>query len=418
MLVLKKVINFKKQIIIYLFLVYNLWYNYIKGDSMKNIFIIGSRGYQANYGGWETFVTNLVDNYNDKKSKFYVTELTHNKNDDNKIIKKNKAQCIEIYSKNLGFVTMFIYAIKALKSVKRIIKNENLENCIIYVLGCRIGPFYKSLIKPLKKRNIKIFLNPDGLEWKREKWAWWIKKCFKISERCMVKNSDYIICDSEAIKDYIDKTYYKYHKTSYFIAYGAYLNNKTNNKKAEELFKKYNIKEDNYYLLVGRFVPENNYELIIKEFMKTNTKKDLVIISNYNKEDKFYQKLNNQTNFEKDNRIKFIGSVYEKEALIYIRQNAYAYIHGHSAGGTNPSLLEALANTKINILFNAVYNIEVGLNGTLYFSKKENNLKTIIEKVDNFSKEEIEKYAKLAKNRIKEDYTWEKVVTKYKEIFR
>lgn len=385
---------------------------------MKNIFIIGSRGYKASYGGWETFVTNLIDNYDDEKTNFYVTELTHDENKDNKIIKKGKTSCIQIYSKNLGFVTMFIYAIKALKEVGRIIENKKVKNAHVYVLGCRVGPFYKHLIKPLKKRNIKVGLNPDGLEWKREKWAWWIKKCFKISERCMIKNSDYVVCDSQAIKDYVDKTYYKYYKPSCFIAYGAYIHKKIENEKAQEILNKNDIKENNYYLIVGRFVPENNYELIIKEFIKTNTTKDLVIVSNSNKEDKFYKKLNRKTNFENDKRIKFIGSVYDSEALIYIRQNAYAYIHGHSAGGTNPSLLEALANTKINILFNAVYNIEVGLNGTLYFSKKEGNLKMVIEKVDNFDKETIEKYEKLAKKRIKDDYTWKKVVKKYKEIFR
>ena len=385
---------------------------------MKNIFIIGSRGYKASYGGWETFVTNLIDNYNDKKTNFYVTELTHDKSIQNKIIKKEKTSCIQIYSKKLGFATMFIYAIKALKEVGKLIQNEDIKNAHVYVLGCRIGPFYKHLLKPLKKRNIKIYLNPDGLEWKREKWAWWIKKCFKISEKCMVKNSDYIICDSEAIKDYIDKTYHKYHKQSHFIAYGAYLNKKANNETAKNILKENKIKENNYYLIVGRFVPENNYELIIKEFMKTGTKKDLVIVSNNSKEDKFYKKLNKKTKFENDKRIKFIGSIYDSNALIYIRQNAYAYIHGHSAGGTNPSLLEALANTKVNILFNAVYNIEVGLNSTLYFSKKEGNLKMVIEKVDSFDEETIKKYEKLAKKRIQEDYTWEKVVEKYKEIFR
>lgn len=385
---------------------------------MKNIIIIGARGYKSNYGGWETFVTNLVENYNDKKTKFHIPELTTSKELKNKIIKKDNVDCLQIYSPNIGFATMFIYAIKALGKMNKYIKKHNLKNCIVYILGCRMGPFYRLLIHSLKKQGIKIYLNPDGLEWKREKWPWWIKQCFKISEHCMVKNSDAIISDSKAIKNYIDTKYKKFNKESYFIAYGAYLNQKGNkNDTVNELFKKYKINENNYYLIVGRFVPENNYELIIREFMKSKTKKDLVIISNV-KENKFYNELKEKTNFESDKRIKFIGSVYEPEALVYIRKNAYAYIHGHSAGGTNPSLLEALATTKVNILYNAIYNVEVGAFSSLYFSKKENDLKNIIEKVDAFDEKTIKKYQKLAIDRIKDEYTWQIVVDKYKKIWK
>jgi rhamnosyltransferase len=281
-----------------------------------------------------------------------------------------------------------------------------------------MGPFYPFLVHPLKKKNIKVYLNPDGLEWKREKWSWWIKECFKISEYVMVKHSDAIISDSKAIKDYIDTKYKRFHKESHFIAYGAYLNQIGNkNDIVNDIFKKYKIKENNYYLIVGRFVPENNYELIIKEFMKSNTKKDLVIVSNV-LENKFYNELKEKTNFISDKRIKFVGSIYDKEALIYIRRNATGYIHGHSAGGTNPSLLEALATTKVNILFNAVYNVEVGMMSCLYFSKKENDLKNIIERVDCLDEKMINKYGKLAKDRIKNEYTWNIVVDKYKKIWK
>lgn len=385
---------------------------------MKNIIIIGARGYKAKYGGWETFVTNLIENYNDKNVSFHVPELTTNKLDKNKIIMKDNVSCLQVYSPDIGFATMFVYAIKALKKMKEYIKKNKLENTCIYVLGCRMGPFYKALIKPLKKMGVKIYLNPDGLEWKREKWSWWIKQCFKISEYCMVKHSDVIVSDSLAIKDYVDNKYKKFNKESHFIAYGAYLNQKGNKTEiVTDLFKKYQIQENNYYLIVGRFVPENNYELIIKEFMKSKTKKDLVIISNV-QENKFFNNLKDKTNFQRDKRIKFVGSIYDSASLIFIRKNAYAYIHGHSAGGTNPSLLEALATTRLNILFNAVYNLEVGSLSCLYFSKKENELKKLINQADAFDNETIKKYNTLAKKRIKEEYTWDIVVDKYKKIFR
>ena len=169
---------------------------------MKNIIIIGARGYKSNYGGWETFVTNLIKNYNnDKNVKFHIPELTNNRKDKNKIIQKENVSCLQVYAPKLGFVTMFIYAIKALKKIDKYIKKNNLENPVVYILGCRIGPFYKLLINPLQKKGIKIYINPDGLEWTREKWNGLIKQCFKISEYCMVKNSDVIVCDSKAIKE-------------------------------------------------------------------------------------------------------------------------------------------------------------------------------------------------------------------------
>lgn len=384
---------------------------------MKNIIIIGARGYKSNYGGWETFVTNLITNYKDKNVKFHVPELTTNKKEKGKTIEKDNVSCLQVYSPNVGFVTMFIYAIFALKQMKKYIKKNNLENVVLYVLGCRVGPFYPFLIHDLKKQGIKIYLNPDGLEWKREKWAWWIKQCFKISEYCMVKYSDVIVSDSKAIKDYIDTKYKKFSKTSYFIPYGADLNEKAEkNETVKKVFQKYKIKENNYYLIVGRFVPENNYALMIKEFMKSKTKRDLVIISNV-EENKFYEHLKKKTKFDTDDRIKFVGSIYDKEALIYIRKNAYAYIHGHSAGGTNPSLLEALANTKVNILFNAVYNVEVGTFSSLYFSKQEQDLKNRIERVETFDETKRNKYGALAKERIKSQYTWKIVVDSYKKIW-
>lgn len=384
---------------------------------MQNIIIIGARGYQAKYGGWETFVTNLIKNYQEKNVKFHVPELTNEKEKNKTVIEKEKVSCLQVYSPSVGFVTMFIYAIKALKYIKKYIKENNLENVVIYVLGCRMGPFYPFLVHPLKKQGIKIYLNPDGLEWKREKWAWWIKICFKISEYCMVKHSDFIVCDSKAIKEYINSQYKKMHKKTTFIPYGAYLEEKgTKNEIVKNLFKKYKLKEENYYLIVGRFVPENNYELMIREFMNSNTKKDLVIIANV-EENKFYKSLLEKTKFDTDKRIKFIGTVYDRSALLYFRENAFAYFHGHSAGGTNPSLLEALSKTKVNILFHAIYNVEVGAFSSLYFSKKEGDLKKQIEKVEKMEEPTRKKYEKLAKERIKNAYTWKLVVEEYKKIW-
>lgn len=383
---------------------------------MKNIIIIGARGYESKYGGWETFVTNLINNYDDIDTKFYVPELNHNKKNNGTEV-RNGVICPQIYTPKQGFVTMFTFVIKAVLYFKKYIKKEKLKNTVMYILGCRVGPLFSILHKSFSKMGVKIVINPDGLEWKREKWAWWIKQCFKISERTMIKNSDYVICDSKSIEKYVKEKYKKYEVPTKFISYGSYIEDiKEIDKETNEFLSKYDIKIHEYYLIVGRFVPENNYELIIKEFMKSTTKKDLVIVCNLEK-NKFYKKLLNSTHFDQDKRIKFVGSLYDQNILKRVRKNASAYIHGHSAGGTNPSLLEALSFTDVNILFEVNYNKEVAEDSALYFSKEEGSLLNAIKKVEKFKSKDINEYGEKAKNRIKDEYTWEIVVKKYKKFF-
>ena len=378
---------------------------------MKNIIIIGSRGYRSEYGGWETFVTNLIDNYHDNDTKFYIPELSHSKNDKEHI--EGNAICTPIYVKPMGSITMMIFAYKAVLYYEKLVRDKKLENVIMYVLGCRVGPMFSLIHKRLERLGIKIMINPDGLEWKREKWNYLIKQYFKLSERTMIKSSNHVVCDSQAIEDYVKDKYKKYNVATSFIAYGAYLKDINNDDKILEYLKKYDIKKHEYFLFVGRFVPENNIELIIKEFMKTNINKDLVFISNV-EQNAFYEKLVKETNFSSDSRIKFVGSLYDDNVLRQIRKYAFAYIHGHSAGGTNPSLLEALSVTDVNILYDVVYNKEVGSDSCLYFNKEDGNLKEILEKVNHFNEEEINKYGIKAKKRIEDCYTWDKVDKKSK----
>ena len=381
---------------------------------MKNIIIIGSRGFKSNYGGWETFVTNLIDNYNDKDTKFFVPELSHDKKNIEHIEKN--VICTPIYVKQRGSITMMDFAYKAVLYYEKRVKEEQMKNVVMYILGCRVGPLFTLIHKRLEKLGIKILINPDGLEWTRDKWNFLIKQYFKLSERTMIKSSSCVVCDSEAIKNYVLKKYKKYNVKTKFIAYGAYLDKIENIKKANLYMNKYNLREKEYFLFVGRFVPENNIELIIKEYMKTSIQKDLVFVSNV-EHNSFYDKLVKKTNFLNDKRIKFIGSIYDDSILRVIRKKCFAYIHGHSAGGTNPSLLEALSITDVNILYDVVYNREVGNDSCLYFNNYENNLKDIIEEVNEYDDIKIKELGNKAKDRIKTYYTWNIVVDKYKNLF-
>lgn len=381
-----------------------------------HVMIMGARGYKRNYGGWETFVQNLINNWKDNDTQFYVYEIVNNIQEED-TIKYGNVICPQIYQKNIGNATMPVFCLKSLINAIKYVKENKLNNVIFYIIGLRLGPIFMILRPVLKDMGIKVIINPDGLEWKRAKWNWFVKQYFKISEATMLRYSDYIICDSEGIRSYIKEKYPSLNTPTKFVAYGTYpLENNTLTSKANELLDKFSIKPNEYYLIVGRFVPENNYELIIKEFMKSDTTKKLLIISNYEKNE-FYDYLIESTMFNQDDRIIFGGTLYDKSGLQSIRSNAFAYIHGHSAGGTNPSLLEAMSSTEVNLLYDVVFNKEVGQDAALYFDEDRKSLCELINNCDKMSEYDRKIFGEKAKKRMQEYYTWDIVVEGHNKVF-
>lgn len=391
--------------------------NYEKALLMKDVFIVGSKGIPANYGGFETFVDNLVTRQVNPKIKYHVSCMTFDKSV--KQYDYNGAECQEIYVPNIGGAKAILYDLRSLDWALDTIKERNLTDGIIYILACRIGPFLHKYIKKFHNHGFKVWVNPDGHEWKRAKWSAPVRKYWKVSEKLMVKNADFLICDSKSIEEYIHEDYRKYNPQTTFIAYGADITPSTlkqDDKKVVDWFNKHDVKLNEYFLIVGRFVPENNYETMIKEFMKSKVNKDLVIITNVEK-NAFYNSLKEETHFENDKRIKFVGTVYDAELLKFIRENALGYLHGHSVGGTNPSLLEALGSTKINLLYNVGFNKEVGEDSSLYWSLEDGSLANKLNEVEEISAEKEENFGKLAKQQIIDNYSWEKIVNDYEEQF-
>lgn len=375
---------------------------------MKNVFIIGSKGIPANYGGYETFVENLTKRKITKDIFYHVACLAK---DNNETI-YNDARCFDVKVPNLGPAKAVIYDVFAIKHILKYIKANNIKEATLLILACRIGIVFRRYVKKLHKAGVRVIINPDGHEWKRSKWPWIVKKYWKFSEKKMVKYADRIICDSVNIEKYIQSEYAKYKPNTCYVSYGAEVPKLTpTTKKAIEWFDKFSINPNEYYLVVGRFVPENNYELMIRDFMKSNTKKDLVIITNKN--ESLYNKLLKKTHFDKDSRIKFVGTVYDADLLNQIRTNAFAYIHGHSVGGTNPSLLEALATTKLSILFDVSFNKEVGADAAFYFDATDNTLDKVIKEVEKLDNKSIQAYGIKAKDTIINRFSWDFICKGY-----
>lgn len=401
----------------------------------QHVFIIGAKSLGA-YGGYETFVDKLTEYHqNDNSIKYHVACKANGDGimDESKLVGAvrisykefmyHNARCFKIHVPDIGAAQALYYDIAALHECCGYIKKHNIQNAIIYILACRIGPVMPYYFKKIHKLGGKTFINPDGHEWMRSKWSRAVRRYWKISEGLMVRYSDLAICDSINIEKYIHEKYDgkgikgSDPKTTY-IAYGAEIRKSAltdNDSKLNGWYEKNRITSGNYYLIVGRFVPENNYETIIKEFMRSETKRDLVIITNMNK--KFMSELECKLHFKDDSRIKFVGTVYDKELLMKIRENAYAYLHGHEVGGTNPSLLEALGATKLNLLLDVGFNREVAGDSALYWNKDSGNLSKLIAYAEALKPEGITELDFKAKARIKSNYSWQFIADKYKKIF-
>lgn len=387
----------------------------------QHVFIIGSKGIPANYGGFEFFVDRLTFYTKEKNIKYHVSCAVYNSEEYQKLDKEftyHDAHCFRINVPNIGPGKAIIYDINSLKYCIKYIKDNKIKNPIIYILACRIGPFINHYKKQIKKLGGLLYINPDGHEWLRAKWSMPVKKYWQISERLMVKHADLLVCDNTYIEKYIHSDYKKYNPNTTFIAYGSEVSTSplsADEPKVKEWFEKHNIKQNNYYLAIGRLVPENNFETMVKEFMKSDTKKDFVLVNKI--ETDFYNELLEKTHFDQDSRIKFTDGVWDQDLLMYIRENAYGYIHGHEVGGTNPSLLEALGVIDLNLLCGVCFNREVGGEGALYWNKEEGNLSDLIKQADKMTKQEIEELGKKAKKHIKENYSWSHIVDRYNDIF-
>lgn len=392
-----------------------------KKSEKKHVFILGSKGIPAKYGGFETFVDKLTLYQKSQEIQYYVSCMVDSKEYDSskRVFIYNGAECVNISVKDIGAAKAIVYDLAALKYFVAYVKQYNIEKPIFYILACRIGPFMGYFKKQIENIGGCLYVNPDGHEWKREKWSAPVRKYWKVSESLMVKHADLLICDSRNIEKYIIEDYKKYSPTTTFIAYGAETSKSTlknQDLKILDWYYEKNVKPKEYYLVVGRFVPENNYEVMIREFMKSKTKKDFVLITGV-EENTFFENLKIATQFEKDHRIKFVGTVYDQELLKKIRENAFGYFHGHEVGGTNPSLLEALGSTDLNLLLNVGFNREVAEDGALYWGKEDMGLADLIDRADEMTHEEISSIGVLAKKRINDWYSWDYIVEKYEQTF-
>lgn len=381
----------------------------------QHVFIVGSKGIPGSYGGYETFVDKLTEYHqNEPRLKYHVACKAKEKGR----FSYHNADCFKVKVPDIGPAQAIYYDVAALNDCLAYIKRNRIPHPIVYILACRIGPLAAHFQRAIHKLGGKLYINPDGHEWMRAKWSAPVRRYWKMSERMMTKHCDLLICDSKNIEKYIHEEYGKYDPQTTYISYGAETRRSKladDDPKLLDWYQEKGLAPKSYYLVVGRFVPENNYETMIREFMKSNSKRDFALICNVS--DRFLEELKEKTHFDQDSRIKFVGTVYDQELLMKIRENAYGYFHGHEVGGTNPSLLEALGSTDLNLLLDVGFNKEVAEDAALYWNKKPGDLTRLIDRADQMAAVDIAELERRAKERIADAYSWQHISGQYKNLF-
>lgn len=394
---------------------------YKTNDKKINFFIIGLRGYTQNYGGWEAFAHGLLDNWSktgDKDVQFWAFERVDSY-DKEEIVVVNNVICVRVCELEQGSSAMMKYDKHCTDLTCEYVKTNNPINPIMFHLGVRIGPYLLIKRNYIKSLGIMMAENPAGAEWRRTKWNRFVQVYLYISAMMMAKSTDCMVCDNEGIRDLYCKLLHGRKPDLEYVAYGVEKIGPVEDKvpqKVIDYFNQWGIEKDQYYVILGRFIPENNYEMMFKGFMKSNTNRKLLVICNYKTEiQKFYEHIIKSTGFMNDERVIMAGTLYDKEILHYVRQYARGYIHGHSVGGTNPGLLEAMEETNVNILYDVDFNKYVGKESALYFDS-EDCLAKIIDMVDSMQENERITLGMKAKTRMDEFYSWKYICEEYNRV--
>lgn len=355
--------------------------------------IVGTVGVPANYGGFETLVEQLVRHNKSDDLQYAVYCSKKSYNDKRWVYHGAKTEYIGLDANGIQSIPYDIISlVKASRNSDVIL--------ILGVSGCAFLPVFRIFSKK------KLVINIDGLEHRRDKWNKWARRFLKFSEKQAVKYSNIIITDNKGITDYVME---EYGKPSELIAYGGdHVLTHIDESMSKKVLKDYSLEKDGYALAICRIEPENNVHTILEAFERAQ--KSLVFIGNWQKSE-YGRNLADQ--YRASKYIKITPAVYDLNILNVIRSNCSIYIHGHSAGGTNPSLVEAMFFEKPIFAFDCIYNRESTENKATYFSSSEQ-----LTKILNDEGLDLKANANAMKEIAERRYKWETIVCQYENLYK
>ncbi|HTI58382.1 DUF1972 domain-containing protein [Mucilaginibacter sp.] len=360
---------------------------------MKNlkIAILGTRGIPNHYGGFE-HISEYVSAGLVKRGHSVTVYNSHNHpynaNTWNGV---NIRHCYDP-EYVIGTAGQFIYDLNCLIDARR----QKFD--VVLLMGYTSCSVWGKLYPP----NSTIITNMDGLEWKRSKYSKPVQRFLKYAEKLAVKHSQFYISDSRVIKEYLEN---KYRIHSEYIPYGADVYSE---KEREQVSKNDALRED-YFLLMARMEPENNIETILEGFNNSNSRRKFMVLGDTS--NRFGQFISHR--FKNDERISFKGAIFDNGKVRALQNNSYLYFHGHSVGGTNPSLLEAMASEALIAAHNNPFNKSV-LNADAFYFSNAHEVREIVETVQRTGNEQLMVRNNL--NKIAFQFNWGKIVDEYESF--
>ena len=356
---------------------------------MKKVAIVGTQGVPANYGGFESLVENMIGENCSPDIQYTVFCSS----------KDMKEKLSSYKGANLKYVPLHANGMQSIPydivSMMRVITGYD----VILVLGVS-GCIFLPLLKILSRKRIVV--NIDGLEHRRDKWGKFAKWFLKFSEKVAVQWADTIIADNKGIQDYVMETYAK---KAEMIAYGGdHAVREIPVETQMSVLQRYGLQNKEYAISVCRIEPENNCHISLDAFSKTD--KEFVFIGNWKRSEYGRELLEK---YKDCSNIQMLDPIYDLDTLYMLRSNAAFYIHGHSAGGTNPSLVEAMFFGCPIIAFDVVYNRESTHNKAYYF-------RTSDDIVDLMNEGSLD--GRIMRNIAEKEYTWKVIANRYEELFR
>jgi glycosyltransferase involved in cell wall biosynthesis len=252
----------------------------------------------------------------------------------------------------------------------------------------------------------KVVMNVNGLDWTRAKWGPFARAYFRSAAHSAIRFCNRLVTDAEAMRTfYLDE----FGKETTMIAYGAYIESS----ERPELIAPFGVNPDGYYLIASRLIPENNADLIMEAFLKSGTRRKLVIAGGANYDSPFHRRLRELAN----QNVVFTGHINDQQVIKELHCNSFAYLHGHSVGGTNPSLLKAMGYGNCILALDTVFNSEVLASTGLLFPKDPDALAAMIRRIEG-DPNLVAGLRRAGPQRITAEYTWEKISAQYDELFR
>lgn len=357
------------------------------------IAILGTRGIPNTYGGFEQFAEFFSVFLKEKGHEVYVYSSSSHEYQDDEYKGVKLIHCKDPEHK-IGTVGQFIYDFNCIHDARK----RNFD--IILQLGYTSSSIWRRYLP----RKSMIVTNMDGLEWKRTKFSKKVQRFLKYAESLAVKGSDYLIADSVGIQDYLKQTY---KVESKYIPYGSFL---FTNPDASVL-SNYELEPFEYNMLIARMEPENSIEIILDGVVKSGSKDTFLVVGKHDV-NKFGAYLKKK--FKSNENIKFLGGIYNQNHLNNLRHYSKLYFHGHTVGGTNPSLLEAMGSNSLIAAHNNQFNKAI-LNEDAFYFNDEEEVASVLNKVTN--KSDYHDILNDNAKKIREMYSWERINKTYLDFF-